>query len=115
VAGCGGPKNVTVTGTVLSNGKPVALSPTGTLQVTLMPDVPPDSQYTTFVNDCDKEGKFTIENVPPGKYKIGIEQLDPTPQSDKLNGKFSAANTKIIREIDGKQPLVIDLAKPEGG
>lgn len=112
-AGCDQRRNVTVTGAVLRDGKPIPLSPTGVIQLTLMPDVGPDEQYNTYVGRCDATGKFEVLEVPPGRYKIGIEQLDPTPQNDKLNAAFAYANAKFVREIDGKTPLTIDLAKPE--
>jgi hypothetical protein len=114
-AGCGPPPNVTVTGTVLQGGKPLALSPTGVVQITLVPDVPPGADYTSYMGRCDEAGKFEVVDVPPGRYKVCIEQLDPTPQDDKLQGAYSMHNTKIIREIDGKTPIDIDLAQPGAG
>jgi hypothetical protein len=111
-AGCNRNRNVTVIGTVLRSGQPIPLSRTGVLQITLMPDVGPDEQYTTYVGRCDETGKFEILDVPPGRYRIGIEQLDPTPQTDKLNSAFSYGNSKFVRQIDGKSPINIDLAKP---
>jgi hypothetical protein len=114
VVGCGPPPNVTVTGTVMKGGKPISVGPTGVLQVTLMPDVGPDEEYTSRIGECDREGHFTITDVPPGKYKVGVEQFDPTPQVDKLNGAFQAGASKIKRDLDGKAPLEIDLARPEG-
>jgi hypothetical protein len=111
--GCGPPPNVTVTGTVLQGAKPLALSPTGVVQVTLKPDVPDGTDFTTYVGRCDPAtGKFEVLDVPPGKYKIGIEQLDPTPMEDKFQGAHSVNSTKIIREIDGRAPIDIDLAQP---
>ena len=44
-----------------------------------------------------------------------MELPTPNPQIDKLNGAFRAGGSKIIREIDGKMPLDIDLAKPKLG
>jgi hypothetical protein len=111
--GCDRRRNVTVTGSVLRGGKAIAVSPTGYLQITLQPDVGADEQYTTRVGRCEKDGTFKIVEVPPGKYKIGVEQFDPNPQTDKFNGAFRAGDSKIIRDIDGKAPLTIDLAKPE--
>jgi len=113
VAGCGPPPNVTVTGTILKGGQPIQVSPTGVLQVTLRPDVGEDEEYTSKIGECDRAGSFRITDVPPGKYKVGIEQFDPTPQIDKLNGAFHPGSSKIKRDIDGKVPLSIDLAKPE--
>jgi hypothetical protein len=113
LGGCAPPANVTVTGTILQGDKPIAVSSTGVVQVTLKPDVPEGTEFTTYVGRCDSStGQFEVLDVPPGKYKIGVEQLDPTPQQDKLQGAHSVNNSKIIREIDGKSPLMIDLAKP---
>jgi len=111
-AGCKRETNVTVTGRVLKNGQPLAIGPTGNVQITLVPDLPPDEHYTSRIGECDKEGNFTITNVKPGRYKIGVEQFDPNPQMDKLNGAFTAAGGKITRDLDGKAPVVIELTKP---
>ena len=112
-SGCGEPPTVTVTGTVARNGQPLALGPTGVVQITLVPNVPQGTPYTTYVGRPDAAGKFEILDVPPGRYRVAVEQLDPTPQVDKLNGAFSTSSSKIIRQIEGKEPLTIDLAKPE--
>jgi hypothetical protein len=112
-AGCGGPASVTATGSILENGKPVALSPTGVVQVTLVPNAASEADFTSYVGRTDESGKFEVQEVPPGKYKICVEVLDPTPQDDKLQGALSMHNTKIVREVDGKTPIVVDLAKPE--
>jgi hypothetical protein len=112
--GCGPPRNITVVGSVVRDGKPLALSSTGVVQVTIKPDVGPDQEFTTYVGRCDAAGKFEIQDVPPGRYVFGIEQLDPTPQNDKLNGALTYGNSKIKRDLDGKAPVAIDLAKPGG-
>jgi hypothetical protein len=115
-AGCSRQTNVTVTGTVLRNGQPLAISPTGVLQVTLKPDVGESEQFTPKTTECDRAtGKFEIRDVQPGKYKIGVQQFDPTPQVDKLSGVFLPDRSKIVRDIDGKMPLDIDLGKPDSG
>lgn len=112
LVGCGPPPNVTATGTVVQGGQPIKLGPTGVIQITLKPDVPADKEFTTIPGRCEN-GNFTIPNVPPGKYVIGIEILDPNPMSDKLNGKLTYNYSPIKREIDGKAPLTIDVAKPQ--
>src|SRR5437868_3065730 len=107
--GCNLQRKVTVTGRVLRSGQPISVSPTGYVQVTLMPDVS-GQEYTTRQARCEKDGTFKIVEVPPGKYKIGVEQWDPNPQIDKLSGAFRVGDSKVIRDIDGKAPLNIDLA-----
>lgn len=110
LAGCNPKKLVTVTGKVLRGGQPLVCSPTGHVMITIVPDVGADEQYTTRVAYCEKDGSFKIPEVPPGKYKIGVEQPDPNPQTDKLNAVYRAGDSKVIREVDGKTPLDIDLA-----
>jgi hypothetical protein len=114
VCGCNGKSGtVTVNGTVVRGGKPIALGPTGALQVTLKPDVGPDQEYMLYGGSCDNSGKFEILEVPPGNYIVGVEILDPDPISDQLGGALSVRAGKIKRLIDGKAPLSIDVAKPE--
>lgn len=112
--GCNQQRKVTVTGSVVQGGKAIACSATGYVQVTLMPDVG-SQEYTTRQARCENDGSFKIVEVPPGKYKIGVEQWDPNPQIDKLKGAFRVGDSKVIRDIDGKTPLAIDLAKPNLG
>ena len=112
--GCNQQRKVTVTGSVVRNGQPIPVSATGYVQITLMPDVGSE-EYTTRQARCEKDGTFKIVEVPPGKYKIGVEQWDPNPQIDKLSGAFRVGDSKVIRDIDGKAPLNIDLAKPNLG
>ncbi len=113
LTGCG-EKLVNVKGTVLNSQQPLVIGPTGSILVTLVPDVPAGTPYTTYPGYADATGKFEIsEKVKPGKYKIAVEVNDPLPGDDKLNGKFSTANTPIVREVvDEKTPLTIDLAVP---
>jgi hypothetical protein len=113
IPGCGPPANVTATGTVLKDGKPLLLSKTGVVQVTLKPDVPPDKEFTPNVGRSDATGKFEIFEVPPGDYIVGIEILDPDPITDQLSGRLHYNVSKIKRKVDGKTPIQIDLAKPE--
>jgi len=112
--GCGKKTNfVTVTGSVLRNGKPLPVSKNGYVQVTLQPDVDPGTPFTPRLAECDKAtGKFEIRDLPAGKYKVGVQQFDPDPTTDKLKGAFYVDTGKIVRDLDGKEPLTIDLAKP---
>src|SRR5688572_33427947 len=82
------PRTVTVTGSVTRGGQPLPVSKTGYVQIMLLPDIGADEHYTTRVGRYENDGTFLIPEVPPGKYRIGIEQFDPNPQIDKLNGAF---------------------------
>jgi hypothetical protein len=114
-AGCGKRQNnITVTGSIVRNGQPLPLSKNGYVEVTLQPDVDPNKAFTPRMAECDQAtGKFEIRDIPAGKYKVGIQQFDPDPTNDKLKGAFFAGTSKIVRDLDGKTPLNIDLAKPE--
>jgi hypothetical protein len=110
--GCKRQANVTVKGTVVKGGQPLKVSPTGVLQITLKPDLGETEQFTPKTAECDRTtGSFEIPDVRPGKYKVGVQQFDPSPQVDKLSGAFLPDKSKIVREIDGKHPLTIDLAE----
>jgi len=111
LAGCSTRRPITVKGKVLNKGAPLAVARAG-VQVTLVP-VDPQTSSSNRVGRAEPDGSFTIEDVPPGKYRVAVEQFDPTPMVDKLGGAFSPAKTKIVREVDGKAPLDIDLSKPD--
>src|SRR4051794_29314438 len=100
--GCGKrAKTVTVTGSVVRSGQPISLGPNGYIELTLQPDLPPEAAFTPKITECDRTtGKFEVHGVVPGRYKIGVRQLDPDPINDKLKGAFIASSGKIIREID---------------
>jgi hypothetical protein len=110
--GCGrGPRTVTVTGKVTRGGRPVVVSRTGSVQVTLVPVVRPGQPFSTYPGRAKGDGSFEIPDVPPGKYRAAVEVLDPTPQWDRLRGAFSPQNSRIILDLDGKVPLELDLAR----
>jgi hypothetical protein len=113
--GCAGVRKVKITGKVHNNGQPLKITDgKGLIRVTLLTDVPQGQPYDTFFGESRTDGSFEIPDVPVGKYKIGIEHLDPSPQEDQLQGKFSPQNTPIRRELDGKEPLNLDVSKPNG-
>ncbi len=120
-AGCGGPAGtVTVKceGTLLKDGQPLQVDKReiGVGQVTLefipVADTGPAPQ--TYGAQADAAGKFSLPGgIPPGKYKVAVHQWDPYPDADKLQGAFAKEKTPLVREIDGKSPIHIELSKPE--
>ena len=96
----------------------MGLGSTSDLWYRLLPTL--SAHYRTILFDNRGVGRsdpasgiFEVFEVPPGKYRIGIEILDPTPQDDKLGGKMTANFSPIVRDVDGKTPIDIDLAKPQ--
>jgi hypothetical protein len=108
-AGCGKrTNNITVTGSVVRNGQPLSLSKNGYVQVTIRPDVDPGKAFTPRIAECDKtNGKFEIRDVPTGKYKVGIQQFDPDPTTDKLKGAFYVDTGKTSAISTAKRRLIL--------
>lgn len=99
------------------NGKPLVVSPQhrevgiGYVRVEfyrLGPDGKPQDPPEGMV--VDEEGYFELmDRIPPGKYRIAVYHYDP---DDKLGGRFDKDHSPIVREVTGKEDLVIDLANP---
>jgi len=53
-----------------------------------------------------------VAQIPVGKYKVAVQQMDPAPATDKLKGAFDSSRTKLVRDITDDATLDIDLAKP---
>ena len=115
---------VPVKGRVTNAGQPLAISNTvlGWVEVAFMEIKGEGKQAQAgqaFAAHADASGAFTIpgllgNGLPPGKYRIAVQQWDPFPKTDKLGGKFSKQSTKIVREVTGKEEVLIDVSKPEG-
>jgi len=115
---------VVVRGTVTNAGQPLKVARAdvgaGWVQVVFWKDVgkgvTADSNQT-YSTKADDSGAFEMKGrfgngIPPGKYRIAVRQWDPYPDRDRLEGKFSEKETPIVRDVDGKTPIDIDLSKP---
>lgn len=72
-----------------------------------------------FFANIEADGTFVVgagkeSGIPPGKYRIVIIHNDPNSGADLLRGAFNEVNSKITRDVNGEQEVVIDLAKPQG-
>jgi len=123
IVGCGksGPKTVRVTGRILLNGQPLAVTPTeaqlGAVQlrfIELGADGAPSGP--SYSANAKPDGSFNVlgiggRGLPPGNYRIAVYQYDPYPE-DKLGGRFSDERSKIVRRIEADTDLgTIDLAE----
>ena len=119
-AGCGGnsgPVTVACEGTLLLNGKPLEVAKreigVGQVAIEFIP-IDAAANRETYGAQADAAGKFSLPGgLPPGKYKVAVHQWDPYPTVDKLQGKFAKERTPLVREIDGKKAIDIELSKPE--
>ncbi len=105
LAGCGGPKMVTVRGALLYQGKPYKASEKTYVTVMFAPSTDKPGQ-TYPAKYTRTEGTYTV-TVPAGPYKVGIIV------DDKESGQFlsvPAAQSKIHDLTDDRQ-LDLDLAK----
>jgi hypothetical protein len=116
LAGCSSQSLVEAKGKVTYRGEPLKLGPQGVLEVSLIPEQRDErGEYTSFTAEVNyADGSFEVPGkVPPGKYKISVQQLDPYPMNDKLKGAFYMDKSQIVREITG-EPITIDVSKPTG-
>ena len=120
-AGCGGtsgPPRIQVTGQVTNNGEPLKVKAmVGKVQVTFYPVVaagqPAADPQEAIVKP---NGDFTVpgtdgKGIVAGKYKIAVRQWEEFPNKDLLDGKFDEAKTPLIRDVTGKEKIVIDVSK----
>jgi hypothetical protein len=124
--GCGGSGEevVRARGKVTNAGQPLQVEGRdlglGMVKIELYP-IGDDGQQSTNPEGtvADADGSFEVpgrdgNGIPPGKYRIVLRQWDPYPQVDKLKGRFDEQNSQIVREITGKEEILIDVSKPEG-
>ena len=120
LAGCTGEKRFKVVGKVVNKGQPLQLKnklPLGRVAVNF---IPVDEQHQRNGDPqgavVDQEtGSFEVKGndnngIPPGKYRITVEQYDPMP-TDVLKGAFGETRSPIIREVKGSESINIDLAE----
>jgi hypothetical protein len=116
LTGCSGETLVEAKGKVTYRGAPIKLGPRGVLEVSLIPEQHDErGEYTSFTAEVNyADGAFEVPGkVPPGKYRISVQQLDPYPMNDKLKGAFHMDRSPIVREVTG-EPIEIDVSKPSG-
>jgi len=129
LAGCGGgqvvPKGVIVTGTVVQNGKTLDVPNRevglGNVLISLVPLGQSQAQATVEHAMADKDGAFKVigrgRGVPPGKYRLAVQQQDRGPGSEMLKGDFSDKTSPMevaipADKLGGTHSLgEIDLAK----
>jgi hypothetical protein len=108
IGGGGAGANVKVSGTVTRNGKPLPVGREGMLTVSLISTSDPNQKF----GGEGEEGRntFRIFAIPPGVYKVAVQQLDGSGR-DVLKGAYSEANTTLEQQItaENEQTIVIDL------
>lgn len=115
--GCGGGSDgkVTVNGQLLKSNKPLTLKNDVMKNMVFFPfdALKANKPFTTYPGTIHEDGSFEVRDIPPGKYLITLQLLGDT--GDMCKGAFAdEKRSKLIREVDGKEPLKIDVTKPAG-
>jgi hypothetical protein len=106
------PRKYHVQGTITRDGKPLEWKgEKRVLQIIFAPfdHGPAHRDLYRCVGDPDK-GTYALE-VPAGKYRVSIQQLDPYPTVDLLSFAYGIGNSDVIRPIAGDCTIDIDLPR----
>ena len=117
IGGCGGSGKLQTRGRILKNGAPY-LPPEGDIVRVMFVPIPEGKEKITdfhMANFDPEDGTFQaagkdLKGVPPGKYRIAIEQLHR--RADIFKGAFDAERSPFVQEVNSSTgEIVIDLAK----
>src|SRR5947209_4485205 len=80
----------TISGTITRDGKPLEWKgDNGVLDVKFVP-LDREADPNVYKADTDRDaGTFTIVGIPPGSYRVSIQQMDPFPTHDLLQFALS--------------------------
>lgn len=117
--GCARPK-YKITGTITRAGGPLEWkSDQGVLDVKFVPlDRKGDPNVYRAEATDRKTGAYTITGIPPGSYRVSIQQMDPYPTHDLLGFALSMSDSPILRDVrQHDQVIDIDIPKalPKAG
>jgi hypothetical protein len=110
-AGCAKPQ-YQISGNITRDGKPLEWkSDEGVLDVKFVP-LDRDRDKNVYRAETDRQaGAYTIAGIPPGSYRVSIQQMDPFPTHDLLGFALSMAESTIIQDVT-KEGEVIDIDLP---
>jgi hypothetical protein len=112
--GCSGGGGSKVNGKIVKGGQPFTLSDKGVFVLVFVNEAenPPKMYNATTKPD----GTFTVigadgKGIPPGKYKVQVQAMDPYPQKDLLGGKFAPAEKSPLTVEVGKGEIVVEVGQ----
>lgn len=101
-----------VAGTITRNGQPLTWKTEGgVLDVKFVPlDRQRDMNVYRALQTDRKAGTYRIQGIPPGSYRVSIQQQDPDSRFDLLNFEFSPGKSPILRDVvSDNDAMDIDL------
>lgn len=112
--GCGeaGSTKITAKGQLLKKGQPLKVGTQVFTQMVFYTDTKDPKTYNTYSAMVNPDGTFEVVNIPPGKYLITLELTGDA--GDLCQGMFRKDNSKLIREVTGKESIQIEITKPKG-
>lgn len=123
ISGCGAsppPGFVVPKGKVTKAGQPLTVKPmVGLVEVIFLREAPEGTPVDPQIAKLNPDGTFVVhgtggQGLEPGKYKIVVRQWDEYPNLDLLQGAFDEKRTKIVRDVNGTDEILIDVSKPAG-
>jgi hypothetical protein len=102
-----------ISGTVTRDGKPLEWKTDhGVLLVLFVPlDRERDRNVYRALKTDARTGQYAIDNIPPGSYRVSIQQQDPDSRYDLLHFTLSIKDSPIIKEVTGDEVIDINIAK----
>ena len=104
-------KEPEIKGTLTQNGQPLTVSDKGDIQIQFVQESGGGLTGKVFMGTLDKSTGQYVAQIPPGDYRVVVQQLDPYPNVDKLKGKFTQAKTPIKKTVVGGETVDIELSE----
>jgi hypothetical protein len=115
-------RKIVAKGKVTKGGQPIPLNKAqfrdyAKVEIVFISEKDPNHKVSV---DAEPDGTFVLaaeagDPLPPGKYRVAINQWEPYPRKNTLEGKFDAKNTPIVVEITNPpKDIDIDIDKPQG-
>lgn len=115
LTGCG-TKKAGISGTVTRGGEKLTWPDGGYLVVVFIPEDRDRDPNVYPATRTDLEAStYEIEGIPPGRYKVALQQMDPK-HNDALGRAYNPSATTLEREVTSDGGTIdIDVPGPAGG
>lgn len=116
LAGCG-PRMVQVKGKVTASGKPLKKDAWEIIQVVFIPQPEVEDKPSQMYAAQLEGSSFQIlgrrnRGIPAGKYRVSV-MFTGGRRSGKKTENLATSSVAVIRDVNGKDEIVIDVDKPQ--
>lgn len=116
-AGCGG-GSTSVSGQVYVDGEPLEVSPPRIVKIALRP-LAVDAETETLdakvlaglTADVQADGKFELNEVPPGEYRLIASDFEQFPSTDRLAEHFRASPDSLVVTVPSGSKIEVRLKR----